>query len=244
MADHNPDKGIASSNSRGPPAPTPRPNEDLYYNHERCIPIVEFENRQLRQQLVETTWNNEELVRQAAEVQAPPRRPRGHPRGSTTARRAKQGAQQTQPRSSANTGKNCPGMNTQTNTVGNPMVSVTAGTGDNRAPPVARSSNPKPVRNNPEPIQVNSGPSKPNNGRPPPSPIRHPPSPIRHPSPVREAPQLAPNRNQTGERAPQRPSRSGSQDRNCRARPGHRGKREATRGHRLSQPAGSHMSRS
>ncbi|XP_062100293.1 pollen-specific leucine-rich repeat extensin-like protein 1 [Humulus lupulus] len=242
MKDHSPDEGSASSDSRGLPAP--RPDEDIYYNPERYIPIMELENRQLHQQLAEATRRNEELARQAAEVQAPPQRPRGRPRESTTARRAEQGAQQTQPRPKANMGNDRPGRNTQANIVGNPTAEVTIGIGNNRAPPAARSTNPESIKNNLKPIRANSGPSKPNNGRPPPSPIRHPLPLIRHPSPLREAPKPTPNRNRAGEHAPQRPSRSGSRDGNCRTQPGHGGEREATQGHRVSQPAGNHMLRS
>ncbi|XP_062075358.1 uncharacterized protein LOC133779409 [Humulus lupulus] len=214
MTDHNPNEGSASSDSRGLSAP--RLVEDLYYNPKRNIPIVELENYQLRQQLVEATRHNEELVMQAVEVQALPRRPRGRPCGSTAAKRAEQGAQQAQPRPRANNGNERPGRNTQANTSSNLTVEVTTRTGNNRAPPAARSFNPKPIRNNSEPVRANSGPSRSNNGRPPPSPIRHPSSPIRHPSPLREAPQPAPHRNWAGEHAPQRPSRSGSRDGNRR----------------------------
>ncbi|XP_062112613.1 uncharacterized protein LOC133823779 [Humulus lupulus] len=229
MMDHDPDEGSASSDSRGPP--TPKPDDDLYYNPERYIPIIELENRQLCQQ----------LARQAAEFQAPPRRPKGRPCRSTAARRVGQGAQ---PRPRANTSDERPRRNTQTNTTGNPNVEVTTGTGNNRAPPAPRGSNPESVKNNPEHVRANSGPSRANNGSPPPLPIRHPPSLIRHPSPIREAPRPDPHRNQAGVPTPQWPSCSGSRDGNRRTQPGHRGEREATREHRAAQPMGSHMSRS
>ncbi|XP_062103755.1 uncharacterized protein LOC133814863 [Humulus lupulus] len=219
MTGHSPDERSASSDSRGLPAPML--DEDLYCNPERYIPIVELENRQLCQQLAEATRHNEELDKQAAEVQAPPRRSKGRPCKSTIARRAEQRAQQAQPRPRANTGNERPGRNTQANIVGNPTVEVTAETGNNRSPQAARSSNPESVRNNLKPVQANSEPSRPNTGRPPPSPIRHPPFPIRHPSTLRDTPQPAPHRNRVGEHAPQRPSRSGSRDRNLQTRPGH-----------------------
>ncbi|XP_062118311.1 uncharacterized protein LOC133831925 [Humulus lupulus] len=177
--------------------------------------------------------------------------PGGRPRGSTAARMAEQRAQQAQPRPKTNNGNGRPGGNTQNTARNNPTRNVPAGTGNNRAPLVARNDNPEPIRNNPKPVRANSSPSRPNNGRPPPSPVRHLPSPIRHPSPGREAPHPAPNGNRAEHQAPQRPSRSarsGSRDKNHRARPEHMGDhealREAHRGHRAPQPSGSHMSRS
>ncbi|XP_062089665.1 pollen-specific leucine-rich repeat extensin-like protein 1 [Humulus lupulus] len=193
MADQGPEEGSASSDSQGPPAP--RPDEDLYYNPERYIPIIELENRQVSQQLAEATRRNEELARQAAEVQAPPRRTRGRPRGSTDARRAEQGDQQAQLRPRTNTGDEHPRRNNRTEATDNPTAELSTGTRNNRAPHAARNPNPEPVMNNPEPVRASSRPSRSNNGRPPPSHIRHPPSPIRHPSPVQEAPRLVPQRN-------------------------------------------------
>ncbi|XP_062100479.1 uncharacterized protein LOC133806386 [Humulus lupulus] len=223
MVDPDPEERSDSSNSRGPPAP--RPDEDLYYNPKRYVPIVELENRQLRKQLAEATKRNEELSRQAADTQAPPRRPRGRPRGSTTARRAEQASQPNQPR---------PRRSTWAEATVNPTAKLPTGTGNNRAPLVAQNPNPNTARNNLEPVWANSRPSGPDNGRQPPLPIRHSPSPIRHPSPVREV--LRP--------APRRPSRSGSQDGNRQARPGQGSEREATRDYRAPQPSGSQMSRS
>ena len=60
-----------SSDSRGPPAPpAPRDDEDMYYNPEWYVPIVELENRQLRKQLAEANKWNEELARLVVDAQA------------------------------------------------------------------------------------------------------------------------------------------------------------------------------
>ena len=70
MMNSDPDERSGSSDSRGPPAPpAPRDDEDMYYNPERYVPIVELENRQLRKQLAEAKKRNEELARLAAEAQ-------------------------------------------------------------------------------------------------------------------------------------------------------------------------------
>ena len=95
-----------SFESRGPPAPPAPRDEDMYYNPERYVPIVELENRQLKKQLAEANKRNEELARLAAEAQTaqpppprenqappprdvhvPPRRPRGRPRKNSATRR-------------------------------------------------------------------------------------------------------------------------------------------------------------
>ncbi|XP_062104322.1 uncharacterized protein LOC133815503 [Humulus lupulus] len=187
--------------------------------------MAELENRQLCKQLAEATKRNEELARQAAAAQTPPQRPRGRPCGSTATRRVEQASQPNKPR---------PQRSTRVEATANPTAELSTGTGNNRAPPVARNPNSNTVRNNPELVRANSGPSMPDNWRQPPSPIRHPPSPIRHPSPVREVPRPA----------PQRPSRSGSRDGNRLAKPGQGNEREATRGRRVPQPSGSQVSRS
>ena len=71
MTNPEPEERSESSDSRGPPAPpAPRDDEDMYYNPERYVPIVELENRQLRKQLAEAKKRNEELTRLAAEAQA------------------------------------------------------------------------------------------------------------------------------------------------------------------------------
>ena len=64
----NPDveERSGSSDSRGPPPP-PR-DEDMYYNPERYVPIVELENRQLKQLLAEANKWNEELTRIVVEA--------------------------------------------------------------------------------------------------------------------------------------------------------------------------------
>ncbi|XP_062093522.1 pollen-specific leucine-rich repeat extensin-like protein 2 [Humulus lupulus] len=171
MVDPDPEERSDSSNSRGLPAP--RSDEDMYYNPERYVPIVELENHQLRKQLAEATKRNEELARQAAGAQAPPRRPRGRPRGSTTSRRAEQvlppASQPVHPR---------PQRSNRAEGTTNPTAKAQTGAGNNRAPSVAQNPNPDVAQNNPEPDRANSEPSR------PPSPIRHPPSPIRYPSPV------------------------------------------------------------
>ena len=49
MMNLDPEERSGSSDSRGPPAPpAPRDDEDMHYNLERYVPIVELENRQLR----------------------------------------------------------------------------------------------------------------------------------------------------------------------------------------------------
>ena len=46
MRNPEPKERSESSDSRGPSAPpTPRDDEDMYYNPERYVPIVELENR-------------------------------------------------------------------------------------------------------------------------------------------------------------------------------------------------------
>ena len=96
-----------STDSRGPP-PQPR-DEDMYYNPERYVPIIELENRQLKQLLAEANKRNEELTRIAAEAQVaqpppprenqvppprdvhvPPWRPCGRPRKDAATRRPTQ----------------------------------------------------------------------------------------------------------------------------------------------------------
>ena len=129
MDNQGPEERSDSSDSQGPPSP--RPDEDLYYNPERYVPIVELENRQLCQQLAESIRCNEELAKQAAEAQAPPQRPRGRPRGSTTTRRAEQGAQQAQLGPRANPGDERPRRNARTDTTSNPNVEVSTRTGNN-----------------------------------------------------------------------------------------------------------------
>ncbi|XP_062100677.1 uncharacterized protein LOC133806605 [Humulus lupulus] len=208
MADPGPEERSDSSDSRRPPAP--RPNEDLYYNPERC--------------LAKATKCNEELARQAVKAQAPPRRPRGRPRGSTAARREEQATQQDQPR---------PQRNTRAEATDNPTAELSTWMDNMLAPPVAWNPNSEAGRNNLDPVQASSGPSRPNYGRRPPSPIRHPPSLIRQPSPIREVPRPA----------PQRPSRSGSRDGSRQARPEQGNKREAIREHRTPQPSGRKISR-
>ena len=68
MVNSDPDERSGSSDSQGPPAP--RNDEDMYYNPERYVPIMELENHQLRKQLAEAKKHNEELVRLAAKAQA------------------------------------------------------------------------------------------------------------------------------------------------------------------------------
>ncbi|XP_062109423.1 uncharacterized protein LOC133820132 [Humulus lupulus] len=177
----------------------PKADEDMYYNPERYVPIVELENHQLRKQLAEAKRLNEKLARLASEAQVaqapplqnaqalpprdvhvPPRRPRGRPRKNAATRRAEQPPppveQPVQPR---------PRRGNQVDGAANPTAEAPTGIRNNRTPSEARTRNPSATQNVIEPDRANSGPSRPHNGRQPPSPIRHPPFPIRHPSPVR-----------------------------------------------------------
>ncbi|XP_062118473.1 uncharacterized protein LOC133832105 [Humulus lupulus] len=81
---------------------------------------MELENHQLRKQLVEATKHNEELTRHAVDAQAPPRRPRGRPRGSTTAKRVEQASQPNFPR---------PQRSTRAEATPNPTAYLPIGTG-------------------------------------------------------------------------------------------------------------------
>ncbi|XP_062114205.1 uncharacterized protein LOC133825255 [Humulus lupulus] len=233
MVDPDPDEKSDSSNSWRPLAP--RANEDMYYNAERYVPIVELENRQQRKQLVEATKCKEELARLAAKEQAPPqdtqapppqdtqvqpRRPRGRPRKNAATRRAEQAPPPTThpvpPR---------PRRSNRPEGAADPPAEAQTVMGNNRSPLVTRTPNPGATQNVPEPDRSNSGPSRPHNGRQPPSPIRNPPSPIRHPLLVQWAP------------------RPVHQDRDRQAGRRH-GNEEATQDCRIPQPTRSQMSRS
>ncbi|XP_062099781.1 uncharacterized protein LOC133805624 [Humulus lupulus] len=235
MMNSDPDERSDSSNFRGPPAP--RADEDMYYNPERYVPIMELKNCQLRKKLAEATKRNEELARLAAEAQAaqapppqatqpppprdtqaPPRRPRGRPRKNAATRRAEKAPPPTSPPVQPR-----PRRGNQAEATANPIAAAHTGMGNNRAPSVARTPNLGAAENVPEPNRANSRPSRPNHGRQPPSSIRHPPSSIRHPSPIQDALRPAP------------------QNRDRQAGWGH-GNGEAARDHRAPQHTRSQMS--
>ncbi|XP_062104261.1 uncharacterized protein LOC133815437 [Humulus lupulus] len=203
MVSPDPDERSASSDSRGPLVP--RANEEMYYNPERYVPIMELKNLQLHKQLAEAKKCNEEQARLAAEAQVaqapppqdaqapppqgihvPPHRPRGRPCKNAATRRAKQppptAEQPVQPR---------PRRGNRAKGAANPIAEAPVGVENNQAPSKAQTRNPGATPNVPKPDFANSGPSWPRNGRQPPSPIRHPPSPIRHPSPIRRDTQPA-----------------------------------------------------
>ncbi|XP_062085508.1 uncharacterized protein LOC133791601 [Humulus lupulus] len=207
---------VAASNPNTGERPMPNIPEEQ-------IPHDEDYPRRLGKQLMlaEATKHNEELAKQVAGTQTPPRRPRGRPLGSTAARRAEQmpppASQPIWPR---------PQRSNRAEGTTNPIVEAQTGTGNNRAPSMARNPNPNATQNNPGFDQENLGPFRLGNGRQPPSLIRNPPSPIRHPSPVQEVP---------------RPTH---RDGNRWARHGQGNEKEATRDRKTPQPAGSQMSRS
>ncbi|XP_062093665.1 uncharacterized protein LOC133799682 [Humulus lupulus] len=71
MNEENPHEGSASAASQEPGQGSKPPNKD-YYNPKMYVPMVELENRRLRESLDEATRLNEEMMRRVAELQASP----------------------------------------------------------------------------------------------------------------------------------------------------------------------------
>ncbi|XP_062099889.1 actin cytoskeleton-regulatory complex protein PAN1-like [Humulus lupulus] len=136
------------------------PNED-YYNPERYVPMVELDNRRLRESLAKAMRQNEEMMRRAIEAQTPLRRARGHPRDSIVTRVAKQNQIPGTRASARINHSEVPSRNPSRT---NQPREVPVPTRNNQVlPQEARNHNPEPPR------------STVNNERQPPSPIRHPP---------------------------------------------------------------------